>query len=464
MRVFRTLFVVLFGCLIFLAGLAVARQALVFLHLGDGTPRVHPEAIRRLFAESTALGDPGVFRSIPTKDTSPKLLVVGIDAMSFNWLEQAVREKRTPLFASLLAGGSFGPMHSIQPLYSPEIWTSFATGVTPEEHGIHDFVRSVDGPDGQPMMVANTWHERRYRAVWDLLSDAGITVGVSGWLMAWPTEAVNGFSVAFNPRPGDARPGDSVWFGARAYPENIGLLKELENAMPALRPEMVSSQALWNPIRHFVDDHAHDLRWLVEPVPAHQFGDYERIVFETARRGIERFRPQAVFLYWQHLDPVCHELYHKPREVLAYYEFLDRLLATFLEEVGRPEMLVIVSDHGSQAATSWREAFVSADNHMLWGNHDPLGVTILAGDHVGHASIDTDPLDLAPLSLSVFGLCPSSEMRAPSWATGAGIAPAACPGPLASSRAPADASAAETEPQPVDPAVLDRMKSLGYMR
>jgi hypothetical protein len=65
--------------------------------------------------------------------------------------------------------------------------------VKPERHGIVDFT-AINKDTGAAVPV--TSNLRRVPALWNILSDAGRTVGFVGWWASFPAEKVNGYIVS----------------------------------------------------------------------------------------------------------------------------------------------------------------------------------------------------------------------------------------------------------------------------
>src|SRR4030095_11598236 len=80
-----------------------------------------------------------------------------------------------------------------EPMLSPIVWTTIATGKTPLEHGISHFV-AVNEKTGAELPV--TSQMRRVKALWNILSGAGREVAVVGWWATWPAESVRGAVVS----------------------------------------------------------------------------------------------------------------------------------------------------------------------------------------------------------------------------------------------------------------------------
>jgi predicted AlkP superfamily phosphohydrolase/phosphomutase len=98
-----------------------------------------------------------------------------------------------PNLAALIERGSRSRLLTISPTLSPVIWTTIATGVKPERHGIVDFT-AVNKDTGAAVPV--TSNLRRVPALWNILSGAGRTVGFVGWWASFPAEKVDGYIVS----------------------------------------------------------------------------------------------------------------------------------------------------------------------------------------------------------------------------------------------------------------------------
>ena len=88
--------------------------------------------------------------------------------------------------------GRTGVMLSTPPLVSPIIWTTIATGMPPDKHGVLDFV--VDTASGGQEPVRSV--DRRGPALWSLFTAQDRAVAVIGWWATWPAEHVRGTIVS----------------------------------------------------------------------------------------------------------------------------------------------------------------------------------------------------------------------------------------------------------------------------
>ena len=149
-------------------------------------------------------------------ENNRKVLLIGIDAMTWNRVLPLVRRGMLPNIERLMDEGAYGVLHSYKTyradveqwgFWSPVVWTTIATGVYPERHGIRDFhlprvVEKVPMTKRPPRkkklrVLANSQH-RQAPAFWNIYSHYGKSVGVVGWWASWPAEWVQGVLVSSN--------------------------------------------------------------------------------------------------------------------------------------------------------------------------------------------------------------------------------------------------------------------------
>src|SRR5262249_48113717 len=94
----------------------------------------------------------------------PRVLLIGIDGADPVVLERLIGDGKLPTTARLRRDGAFGRLRSREPLLSPIVWTTIATGRKAQDHGVLDFVET--DPDGR--MVPVTSSRRRVPAIWNI--------------------------------------------------------------------------------------------------------------------------------------------------------------------------------------------------------------------------------------------------------------------------------------------------------
>ena len=118
------------------------------------------------------------------------VVVVGVDGAEWRLINRLWNEGRLPHLRSIADRGVTAPIETFHK-ESPVIWTSVATGVYPDVHGITGF--RVQAEDGDRPVTSTL---RRVPAIWNMVSTAGLRVAVLGWWATWPAEDVNGVVVS----------------------------------------------------------------------------------------------------------------------------------------------------------------------------------------------------------------------------------------------------------------------------
>jgi len=126
-----------------------------------------------------------------------KVIVIGVDGMDPGFVER--HWDVLPNLARLRRQGSFSRLRTTTPPQSPVAWSTFITGLDPDQHGIYDFVRrdpksheialSTDrtiepqfrlslGPWELPLQKTRVESLRRGTPFWQTLADRGVPVTV----------------------------------------------------------------------------------------------------------------------------------------------------------------------------------------------------------------------------------------------------------------------------------------------
>ena len=126
-----------------------------------------------------------------------KLIVIGVDGMDPGFV--ARHWNHLPNLAKLRSSGSFSRLRTTTPPESPVAWSTFSTGLDPDQHGIYDFVHrdpathqpflSTDRTEGPrfsltlgpyllPLTGSRVVSLRHGRTFWQTLAERGIPVSV----------------------------------------------------------------------------------------------------------------------------------------------------------------------------------------------------------------------------------------------------------------------------------------------
>ncbi|MBI4161105.1 MAG: alkaline phosphatase family protein, partial [Acidobacteria bacterium] len=341
-----------------------------------------------------------------------KILVVGLDGADWEILDPMIERGEVPVLARLRREGAWAPLRAQPPLLSPLLWTTVATGRTPDAHGILDFL--VRDPV-QRVKVPITREFRRVRALWNLFSAAGRSVDVVAWWATWPAEPIRGRMitdrVAYSLFGYEATPADRA--GA-TWPEAL-----LETIDPLVRDP---AEVAWNEVRRFVDVEAAEYREAqreAEGDPRRGYRDpvnhlarvlaSTRTYADVSRRFLREGQPDLFLLYFQGIDEVCHRFAHYmppkmnmkgvtedrfrrfSRAVEEFYRYQDEVLGDVLAEAGPGTVVMVLSDHGFLNGPN-RPTDGPADiegKPAKW--HRPYGIWILHGPPCAPAASTGSP-------------------------------------------------------------------------
>jgi len=447
-----------------------------------------------------------------------KLVVLGLDGLSWKLLRPLMEEGRLPQFKRLCDQGAFGVLETLSPTLSPPIWTTMVTGKYPEQHGVLDFTERTFFPLPYFIRVLPTGlglnrlyltlsrfgladrslvtrRARRTKALWNIFDDAGMHSVVVGWWASWPAETIRGVVVTDHVNVARMSAYRELGMKATSSPATsfvgdvapIDLLPEL---LPLLQdPQLLSA----SDILRFARLNEKELRAVADAAHYSRDNRYSIIKFELAtdltnyRLGRKLFEDSpwdAFFLYLPGLDGFQHHFYQfrfpsefksvDPDElrkygesINAYYVFLDGLLVEMLEGLDDNTYVLIVSDHGIEANPDYSPGEGRGYNQYASGIHTETapGVFILSGPGVrrNHELRGASLIDITPSILALLGLPVGDDM--PGRVLSELLSPEAAEG-FAAERIPTHDLGYSPEisgsAAAADPRLLDRLRALGY--
>jgi len=297
-----------------------------------------------LAAATAAAGGCRARRAGPA--TTP-LVVIGIDGGEWRVLRRMWRDGELPNLRQLASQGTTAQLRTAYNA-SPVIWTTIATGVTPAEHGITDFVVPSDHGD-VPISSA----VRRVPALWTMLTAVHRHVDVLGWWGSWPAEDVNGVVVSDRAL---------LHLDSRVSPAAY---------LPRLAEDVQRARGL----PYFVASEEPELR---------------DAVMAAAAQRLVRDEPDLLLLYFRSADIVSHHHWKEfetaeagasPRagsSVQRIYRAIDAAIGEVLRAARGSLNVLVISDHGFRASRR-QELFTSSNLDALlvrlgYQERDSLGV------------------------------------------------------------------------------------------
>ncbi|UCC92609.1 MAG: alkaline phosphatase family protein, partial [Thermoplasmata archaeon] len=269
---------------------------------------------------------------------STKLLIIGVDSVTFRLLRPMVEAGELPTFRKLMDEGSHGVLLSSVPSVTPPGWTTSYTGVNPGKHNVFDFKDHVKYLEGDLVyeMASPTSRSIKADPVWRLLNREGMSIGMVNAPMAYPVEDMDGYMIAGFPCPTE---GEGL-----IHPPDLE--DEISKAMPGYR---------------FYGDP----QYLDKERPDKYLEGINRITSNRAKVAINlaRSRPtDVVFMIFTEVDRVQHYFWNTWDETHSthnaekarfkgalpeHYKVVDRGIKELMDTVGQDVPVIVYSDHGA---------------------------------------------------------------------------------------------------------------------
>ncbi|MCI0589384.1 MAG: tetratricopeptide repeat protein [Planctomycetes bacterium] len=348
-----------------------------------------------------------------------------------------------PHLASLVEKGASGNLTSIEPLISPPIWTSIATGVKPERHGITWFLCDTERP-GQRVPVTSSVREAK--AFWNILTENRRTVGVVGWWATYPAEQVRGFVVSdFVGYHNFGNTGRSVEtdLGKTYPPPSIEKIRDVLPDPSRVRHEDV--RRFLNVDREEFDAASRNTGRYAGPIQLFRtYLDTARSYASISERLTAKFSPDVLAVYFELPDAASHLFarFAPPRgtsiseegwsrfsgAVEEVYRYQDELLGRLLRRVGAEGLAMVVSDHGFRWGERRPEEGDVVDIGAASRWHEPEGILVAAGPGIrrGYKISRASVLDVLPTLFRYLGVplardldgAPLLDLFEPDWLEG----------------------------------------------
>ena len=364
--------------------------------------------------------------------------MVGVDGMTFDIIDPLVAKGQLPNVAKLLARGTRAVLHSEEPMRSPALWTTIATGQPRDVHKIYDFVTdSAYWPKDlrQPNQALVTSDMRAAPALWQMATQAKRKSLVVGWLNTWPAEAIHGVMfapyVALNERRQTSikgriyREADAQAFPKELFEEALPMIMATDQVPPKRLTNLVSEppedSELYTAIP-LLKRYLYTARWsiastltnvrIIEQTRA-RHGPFDLVMtyFDGADTLAHRFwimreslSDIEARLSAHGIDPkYAKELKDRFGKVLdGYYRLVDEMLGRLMAAMGPNTTVILVSDHGWGPSPG---AKAHHDSVPFDGEHRLDGVFIAAGPTIKHTTVSPLSLyEVTPTILYLMGL------------------------------------------------------------
>lgn len=349
--------------------------------------------------------------------TARRVLLIGWDAADWIVIDRLLARGAMPNLRRLIDHGSRADLGTLEPKLSPLLWSSIATGKTADKHGILNFVEPK--PDGSGLRVSSST-SRKCKAIWNILSQAGLRTNVVGWYASHPAEPIRGSVTTNLLHEGEPAGANDEWPLPQGTVHPAHRAEEIRTARqrakafpPAVLKSLVPS---------------------IERLPANDPRIATLRKLMASAIGIERAAIAAMrdaepwdltMVFFDAIDTTGHHFmqYRRPRmahveerdvghfgDVMDHvYQWHDESLGRLLAAAGPETTVILLSDHGFHSG-ELRPTLVDlpperrAELESSW--HRPLGILVLSGPGIRSRAPIASPtiLDVAPTALALLGL------------------------------------------------------------
>lgn len=341
-----------------------------------------------------------------------KVLLIGWDAADWKIIWPLIAKGEMPALKKLISKGVYGNMSTMNPPYSPMLWSTVATGKTPDKHGILGFIELQPHMKGIRPVTTNS---RKTRAIWNILHHEGFKSNLVGWWPSFPAEPINGVIVSdkFQKVNKDPKKKNPIVKGT-VHPESLTQeIRDLRmfpwevteaHILPCLPKAAQIDQDKDNGLRTFA-------KILAENTSVHA----------VATNLMRTTEWDFMAVYYDLIDHFCHGFmkYHPPRlpsisqekydiykdAVISSYKIQDMMLERTMQLVDKNTTVIVMSDHGFE---SGHKRIVKMPKYPAAPalEHRQFGMFVAAGPNIkkNEKVFGLGLIDVAPTILHMFNL------------------------------------------------------------
>ena len=264
-----------------------------------------------------------------------RVVLVGVDGAGWPLLDPLLAEGVLPHLAAVIRDGVHADLETVSPVNSPTVWTSIATGRSPEVHTITDFF--------------STALDRPVPTIFERLAAQGTRVGLYDYLKTWPPASLQGGFVipGWTRRDDSIAPPDAITRSGYppAYRYSLAGLRHRGEYLEETAREMRHKAAQWNALAASFDIEVGAVTFYSIDARGHRF--WLDAFPEQFPEGVRAPEP-------------AH------RNVLRDAAIgIDTALGEIRAVLGPEDTLLLASDHGFQAGDAEQRIWTSSLDEPL---------------------------------------------------------------------------------------------------
>lgn len=348
-----------------------------------------------------------------------KVLFVGWDAADWKVINPLIEKGHMPALKGIMDRGVSGNIATLDPPFSPMLWSTIATGKYPDKHGVLGFIEP-DSATGGVRPVSSS--SRSARALWNIFTKHGMRSNIVSWWPSQPVEPILGNMVS-NMFHKEVGPIDKDWPLApdsvhpKSLEEEISDLRvhpgELTPAhiLPFIPKAAEIDQKKDKRLQAFMKElaHASTTQAVTTYLMDNTEWEFTAMYFDPLdhfSHGFMKFHPPQ-------MPGIPDDQFELYKDVVnGAYRYHDMMLERVVDMAGEDTTIIVLSDHGFHSdhlrpkKLMKRIDAVPALEHRNFGIFCAAGPGIKKGEKVYGATL----LDVAPTILTMFGLPIGEDM------------------------------------------------------
>ncbi len=348
-----------------------------------------------------------------------KLLLIGWDAADWKLIGPLLAKGLMPNLKKVINSGVYGNMSTMNPPYSPMLWSSVATGKTPDKHGVLGFIEVT--PDRKAVRPV-TVNSRKSRALWNIFHNQGMKSNLVGWWPSFPAEPINGVIVT------------DKYQKVNRDPAKKSPLKEGTIHPQSLVKDLVDLRMFpWELTKEHILPFIPKAGKIDQTNPKNRLVDFSNVmshavsIQNAATYLLRETEWDFMGVYYDFIDHLCHGFmkFHPPKldgipddkyeiykdVVNSAYRFQDMMLGRKLELIDENTTVIIMSDHGFESGYK-RILKMPKVNAAPALDHRQFGIFVAMGPNIkkNEKLFGLNLIDIAPTILHHFNLPIGKDM------------------------------------------------------
>lgn len=347
-----------------------------------------------------------------------KLLLIGWDAADWEIINPLMEQGLMPTLKKFLSESAYGNIATLDPPYSPMLWTSIATGKHAFDHGVLGFTELL--PDGSGIRPISA-HSRKVKALWNIFNQEGLKSNVVSWWPSNPVEDINGVMVS------------NFYQHARTkyeeeWPLLEGTINDEKHREPLAKLRIHPQELTAAHIQPFIPN-LKSLKIEEDKVLAGlvKILAHASSVHSATTYLMEETEWDFMAVYHDAIDHICHlamkyrapklkgiedEAHENYKDLVdSMYRYHDMMLDRTLDLIDDDTYVMILSDHGFRSDHT-RMVKVPKGPATPALEHRPYGIVALRGPGIkkGEKIFGASLMDVTPTLLHIMGLPVGSDM------------------------------------------------------